>query len=125
MEDFLNFIRNITPCTFLLMFAKIAMARDLSGIHVFMAWVLMVIAFYGAVASIWLFMRKMHVYYRVFLFSPAKHGYPGLIPSTVMKVIEVFGFIIYMFSISFFIAISITLANKGANEYLLFIGSTK
>ncbi|MBS4689355.1 hypothetical protein J4G63_19180 [Aeromonas sobria] len=72
----------------LLVFAKIAIARDLSGIHVFMAWGLMIIAFYGAIASICLFMRKVHVYYG-FLFSSAKDGYPELILSAVMKVIEI------------------------------------
>ncbi|KAJ8739017.1 hypothetical protein H9Y13_12950 [Aeromonas veronii] len=125
MEDFLNFIRNITPCTILIMFAKIAIARELSGIHVFMAWVLIAIALYGAIASICLFLRKIHVHYRVISFSPVKGSHPDVILNTIMKTIEVVGLMMFILSILFFISICITLANKGANEYLLLIGLIK
>lgn len=121
MEDFLTFIRNITPCTFLFMFAKIAHLQSSSGVDFFMTWVLIAIAYYGFLANMLSFARKMHVYYSSFSFDLTKGSSPAPIKSAMMKLIEFFGLCLFMSAISLFGPICTSLANKGASEYLRFI----
>lgn len=118
MEDFLHFIRNITPCSILLTFAIIAMVQDLSGIDALMAWVLMVLACYGTIASVCVFFRKMQQHYRHYPIRFGGDNTSEVMRNTIFSMMETLGLMLYLLSISFFVALCITLARKGANGYI-------
>ncbi|WP_322862592.1 hypothetical protein [Aeromonas allosaccharophila] len=118
MEDFLNFIRNMTPCSILLMFAIIAMVQDFSGVNALMAWVLMAIACYGTISSVCVFTRKMHQNYRNYPVKFDGDNRLEIIKNTMLSLVEILGLMLYLLSISFFVTLCIMLATKGANGYI-------